>query len=444
MYLNKPMGYRNLRMDGEGLVEQAKEATKYLIGQVSDNGFVSASSDYGWYKPHWFRDSSFIAMSLLGASSILSSKDIETAVAAKAAADRIIRFNIGAVEKYIPSLRSSLDIPFEDRSHFQSMGAHMPARVDQNANLFKGKVGDTEIDDTNNDWNKWLIQYDTLPLILLSLERKGMLFGLDINEKDFLSRNAEDIARYLGKVYLTPSSDAWEVDMEYLHSYDIAAIYKAKEILKRFSVDGTIGISPAEIEHMFNSLYNGGMQQAMRDMVKDSVLYCRRLPFSEPDTAAGVDFEELFIFTRFGITDRELGDGVERRTMEEIERKLFNGHDIAIRNLHDTYFCGGRWLISGYEKAIYLHRRGAHADAEEKVKKINERYSEGMPEQVIEDPATGIDEGNYLALNGGRPIQRLNWSYASMIDSVVELNDVFGCPATTPTIGEYKRFKRYG
>ena len=111
--------------------------------------------------------------------------------------------------------------------------------------------------------------------------------------------------------------------------------------------------------------------------------------------------------------------------MEEIERKLFNGHDIAVRNLHDTYFCGGRWLISGYEKAQYLHKLGAHADAEEKVKRINERYSEGMPEQVIEDPATGIDRSNYLALNGGRPIQRLNWSYASMIDAVVELNNVF-------------------
>ena len=442
MYHYKSQGYSSLRVDGEGLAEQAKDATKYLIGQVSDNGFVSASADYGWYKPHWFRDSSFIAMSLLGASSILSSKDVETAASAKAAADRIIRFNINAVEKYMPSLRSSLNIPFEDRDRFQSMRVHMPARVDPSANLFKGRVGNTEIDDTNNDWNKWLIQYDTLPLILLSLERKSMLFGLDINEKDFISRNAEGIARYLGKVYLTPSSDAWEVDMEYLHSYDIAAIYKAKEILKRFSVDGTIGISAAEIERIFNSLYNGGMQQAMRDMVKDGVLYSRRMPFSEPDTAAGVDFEEMFIFTRFGITDRELGAGVERRTMAEIERKLFNGHDIAVRNLHDTYFCGGRWLISGYEKAIYLHRLGAHAEAEEKVKRINNRYSEGMPEQVIEDPATGIDEGNYLALNGGRTIQRLNWSYASMIDSVVELSDVFGCPPASSAISKYMRFKR--
>ncbi|MCL4391035.1 MAG: hypothetical protein QXJ35_02865 [Candidatus Micrarchaeaceae archaeon] len=443
MYYDKSRGYRSLRTDGEGLTEQAKEAAKYLIAQVSGNGFISASSDYGWYKPHWFRDSSFIAMSLLGASSIMSSKDAETAASAKDAADRIIRFNIGAAEKYMPSLRSSLDIPFEDINRFKSMDVHMPARVDPNANLFKGRVGNTEIDDTNNDWNKWLIQYDTLPLILLSLERKSMLFGLDINEKDFLSRNAEDIARYLGKAYLTPSSDAWEVDTEYLHSYDIAAIYKAKEILKGFSADGTIGITAANIEHIFNSLYNGGMQQAMRDMVKGGVLYSRRRPFSDPDVAAGVDFEELFIFTRFGITDRELGDGVERRTIEEIERKLFNGHDIAVRNLHDTYFCGGRWLISGYEMAIYMHRLGAHDAAEEKVKRINEKYSEGMPEQVIEDPATGIDEGNYLALNGGRPIQRLNWSYASMIDSVVELNDVFGCPAASPTIGKYRRFKRY-
>ena len=65
-----------------------------------------------------------------------------------------------------------------------------------------------------------------------------------------------------------------------------------------------------------------------------------------------------------------------------------------------------------------------------------------MPEQVIEDPATGIDEGNYLALNGGRTIQRLNWSYASMIDSVVELSDVFGCPPASSAISKYMRFKR--
>ncbi|MEM0149305.1 MAG: hypothetical protein QXW10_00200 [Candidatus Micrarchaeaceae archaeon] len=442
MYNSKMLPYHYLKEDGESLIENVEESTRYLIGQVSSNGFVSASVDYGWYKPHWFRDASHIAMSLLGSSALLQSKDAELAAAAKDAADRIIKFDIGAINKYMPSICTALDIPFEDMERFKSMAAHMPARVNANADLFKGRVGNTEIDDTNYSYNKWLIQYDTIPLILLSLERKHMLFGLNEVEKAFLSKNAENIAKYLGKIYLTPSSDAWEIDSEYLHSYDIAAIFKAKEILKGFSAEGIIGIGAAEIENIFNALYNGGITRALKDMVEGGILYNRRMPFSKPDIQAGVDFEELFIFTRFGITDRELGAGVEEKTIEEIERNLFNGHDIAVRNLHDTYFCGGRWLISGYEKAIYMHRLGMHIDAEEKIKRINEKYAEGMPEQVIEDPATGIDEGNFLSMNGGKPIQNLNWTYASMIDAIAELNDVYGCPASGQPADKYRSFKR--
>ncbi|MGC8670176.1 MAG: hypothetical protein ACP5TL_03430, partial [Candidatus Micrarchaeia archaeon] len=44
------------------------------------------------------------------------------------------------------------------------------------------------------------------------------------------------------------------------------------------------------------------------------------------------------------------------------------------------------------------------------------KYKGSYPEQEIVNPASpNTDQGNYYALNGYKPIQKLAWSYASMI-----------------------------
>ncbi|MGC8673506.1 MAG: hypothetical protein ACP5TO_08460, partial [Thermoplasmata archaeon] len=52
----------------EGNVDYTKVISKaalHLVKETAQNGYISAATDYSWYKPHWFRDSSWVAISLL-------------------------------------------------------------------------------------------------------------------------------------------------------------------------------------------------------------------------------------------------------------------------------------------------------------------------------------------------------------------------------------------
>ncbi|MGC8675902.1 MAG: hypothetical protein ACP5T3_00075 [Candidatus Micrarchaeia archaeon] len=409
--------------------EEAALAAKYLVSRVSNTGYVSASSEYFWYKPHWFRDSSFIAISLLDFASYFKNAYPELAGEARNAAHRINEFNLKAVEHYAGSLKRAVSLAYED-PEFYKMSSHMPARVNESFELFNesGENGRFINDVVGN--NRWLIQYDTLPLVLLAVYEEKEKFGLSETETRIIRDNGRLLVNYLGKIYQTPASEAWETpETEYIYSYNIAAIFKAKQLLEGFAESGMIDMRRDEIESAFNFLYTrGGIIGALKDVENNRILYSRRLPFNGPDTAFGVDAEELFVFTRFSIGSTELGEGVEEATMKKIEDDLFGGNLLPIRNTHDEYFCGGRWLLLGLEYAIYKARRGQLEEAEKRISYISSKYADSMPEQEIVNPAhpESASGKNDLQRNNGMPIQKLNWSYAAFISAVIELNESTG------------------
>ncbi|MGC8710703.1 MAG: glycoside hydrolase family 15 protein [Candidatus Micrarchaeia archaeon] len=423
MHIAEKSGYGSKKDEGDSeLLRLLEKSAEYLIGQVGDTGYTQASAEYELYKPHWFRDTSFIANSLLKFSFFEYNKNAELAERSKNAADRIIDFNLKAIERYEQHIKRAIEIPYENQQEFNSMDSHIPARVGKDLSLYKNFNQLLMMDDSTSS-NRWLIQYDTIPLILMSLHTEYKLFGLSAGKIAFLDKHAEIIAEYLGKVYQTPSANAWEVDYGYIHSYDISAIVKAHNILKEFSRNGIISISEEMLDNIFNTLYkHGGILGALRYMIADGVLYGRREPYKAVDTQVGVDSEEIFIFTRFGITDAELGYGVEEKTMQKINEELFSGNMLPIRSLRDTYFTGGRWLLLGLEYAIYEIGKGDIENAIKRIDYITSKYGDSMPEQEILNPANpGKDDGGFLALNGGKPIQKLNWSYAALIEAIIEL-----------------------
>ena len=72
----------------------ASRAADYLISKVADNGYISASADYIWYNPHWFRDSSWVSVALLRYADLARRRGIEQQSSnAFSAASRIINFN---------------------------------------------------------------------------------------------------------------------------------------------------------------------------------------------------------------------------------------------------------------------------------------------------------------------------------------------------------------
>ncbi|MEM3781907.1 MAG: hypothetical protein QXT43_03035 [Candidatus Micrarchaeaceae archaeon] len=398
-------------------------AAKYLIGQVSSSGYTRASDAFFPYTPHWFRDSSYIAIALDDFASF--SKRINPSLSEEAAnaANRINTFNLEAIEHYESSMRRALRLTYEDQE-FYRLSSHIPARVNERFGLFSASDGRFKLEDTAD--SRWLVQYDTLPLVLLAVFNEMHTVGISEYEKSKISKHALLWTEYLGKVYQTPSSEAWETDeTDYIYFYNVAAIFKAKEILKQFAGSGMVSATAEEIERAFNFLYkNGGIAGALRDFVKDGIAYARRLPFNGPDTSFGIDAEQIFAFTRFGIGDNELGAGVEEKTMAKISQDLIGGNMLPIRNASDVYFCGGRWLLLGLEYANYELSKGNIESAKRRIDYILSKYRNSMPEQELVNPAhpESARGKEFLAQNGNEPIQRLNWSFASFTDSALFLN----------------------
>ena len=398
-------------------------AIEYLLGQVKENGYISASKDYDYYKPHWMRDSSFVALALLNAASCDMLDSLKRKEALEAAG-KIISFDIRVIERYMVNIRYALSLKLEDYD-FYTLKAHIPARVGENGEYFKGVIDGRQIDDSVNLGikNAGLIQNDSIPLVLLAIAKKAELFGLESNEMSFLNENLETLLMYMGKTYITPSGSIWEIYSEYMHAYDAAAIYAAFSAARRLARRGIGKLSEERISEIENGSYKGGPLGFVKDFfISNGILYDTRMPFSDaPLTSLGVDSSTIFIFNRFGISGEMLGNGkIEKDTIREIEEKLFAGNTLPVRFLSDTYFKGGRWLLLGLEFSRYYSAHGKLDKGKEIIDYVLEKYGNSYPEQEIVNPATGIDWEGYLKRNGNNPIQNLAWSYASVIDAIIE------------------------
>jgi len=398
----------------------ASQAADYLIGKTTDSGYISASADYAWYHPHWFRDSSWIAVSLLRYADFAGRAGAQNAAAARDSAVHIINFNLRAIENFSQNIRSLDEISFEN-SDFFSLSHHMPSRVGPSGKLYSGNSIDDKKELGVN--RSWLIQYDSIPLILYSLNEKSRLFGLDANEISFLNVHAREIAEYLGKIYITECASAWEISPHLLHSYDIASIHAGFESLKELSVKYEIGISPDTIEGIKNRLFPGGPTAFLKKFfIKDNTLYSEKKPFENAPLSDSLDASEIFVFLNFEISGKSLGnEDIEGNTISGMERKLFNGNMLPIRFAGDTYYKGGRWLLLGLAFAEYYIGKGMYEKGAKILDYVINKYDGSYPEQEIINPASEVDMNNFYALNGYKPVQNLAWSYAAVIMAAVAL-----------------------
>jgi len=425
-----------------GIVESNKyfdavsKATDYLISQICINGYISASLADDRYDPHWIRDSSWVAVALLEYANFAKGK-VRNADTAKEAATRIIDFNLAAIDKFSRDIRSIKNMSFSDPNFF-NLSHHLPARVGRSGNFYFSNFNpeDSIVDASKKitddreqiGVNKsWLIQYDTIPLVLYSLNEKSKLFDLNRFEIDFLKNLTRDIAEYMAKVYTTECASAWVTDSDKSHAYDVAAIYAGFESLKELSKKYKkydLGISPEEIEEIEekgNGLFFGGPLEFLKQFfVRDNILYSEKEPFKEP--LKQVDASEIFIFLNFGISGKLLGsEEIEDNTISKMEKELFDGNKLPIRFKGDTYFMGGRWLPLGLAFAEYYIKKGLYKKGVPILNYVIDKYNGSYPEQEIVNPASNIDQNGYYEQNGNQPIQKLAWSYAAVITASLEL-----------------------
>jgi len=398
----------------------ASKAADYLISKTDSSGYISASSDYKNYDPHWFRDSSWIALALLKYANFAKDK-VQNADAAREAATRIIDFNLKAIDNFSENIRSIKNISFSDPDFFK-LSHHLPMRVGRSGNFYcDGSIDDSKELGVNRSWT---IQYDTIPLVLYSLNEKSKLFGLNDFEIDFLRKHTPDIAEYMAKVYTTECASAWEIDQGRLHAYDVAAIYAGFESLKELSTKYDIGINQEEIkeiEEKGNGQFSGGPLAFLKQFfVRDNILYSEKKPFDEP--LKQVDASEIFIFLNFGISGSLLGnEEIENNTISKIEKELFDGNMLPIRFKGDNYFMGGRWLLLGLAFAEYYLKKGLYKKGVAILDYVIDKYNGSYPEQEIINPASNTDLYDLYKQNDNKPIQNLAWSYAAVITASLEL-----------------------
>ena len=430
-----------VQYNDHSLTAQMERDVMHLADQVRYNGYMPASPDYAWYTPHWIRDSSRVAISLFDYSASQSGSNPRLATLAHSAAKRINQFHASVLDRYSANMERAVELTLEERDKpvFNSLRSHPPARVDEAGRLYYRKLAAADgspwiVDDRQQLYtDSWLRQYDTVPLALMAMERETRGFGnggVGSEVADFLASRGELLANYMGKIYMTPCANAWEEHNNYIHAYDIGAIHSGFKSLKHFAAEGVVPLSKDEIDRAAG-LYSGrggrGPVGFLRKHVVGGVLTRRRKPFVD-GMWEGVDGEELFIFNQFGIGDNELGQGVERATMDRIDADLFNGNMAGIRNLDDVYYEGGRWLILMFERGVHAARRGNPEPVREQIDYATAKYGDSLPEQEIVNPAhpESASGRRDLERNGGRPIQRLAWSYAARINATLALLDADG------------------
>ncbi len=332
------------------------------------------------------------------------------------AAHRINNFNCSIIEHFLNNINTALLTPLEDPDFFK-LKTHIPARVNKDRDYY----ADASTNDASQKESKSaLIQHDSIPLILHALYKESSTFGLDSYQKEFLEKNIKTLLKYMGKTYFTASADMWEMETNALHSYDVAVIYSAFQVAKRFAEDGIISMSKTEIDDIAKaSFVSGPLEFLKKFFIKDRVIYREKETFSDtPSVSKSVDSAQIYFFTMFGISDEALGTtGVEEATMAKIKEELFSSNTLPIRFLGDEYFLGGRWLNVGAEYSKYLVQKGKIGEAQSIIDYIIEKYGDRLPEQEIVDPASPDAHCPYHSGNGNMPISELAWSYAAMISA---------------------------
>ena len=408
-----------------------------LAEHVNKEGYMKASLTYPHYYACWFRDASMTSISMANLASELGGegrrgtaslqqlgidKDTPREVSA-----RILRFLWGAVEENswrIGQNGEGTDPKSIDESR------HIPARVGEDGKIFHMEIDGTVFTDKAGydvweGYNVLIRQHDSIPLLLLATENYVGRFGEKGIEGAvaWLRGNAKVVAAYVESTLHTPCANAWELDDNFFHSYDIAAIQRGLKSL--VELDGMLGLD-LDRAKLSDAQHNAG-RMLLEHFVRDGVMFkaseCAEGKLME-DPVKEVDASAILVFNYF--KPPELSREIEIKTMAKIESDLFGGNMLPLRYRHDDYFYGGRWLLLGLEAAVWYTNNGNREKAASILEYVNAKYladGHGMlPEQELVNPESpGKDPYEFFVRNGNSMVTDLAWSEAAYINAFIAI-----------------------
>ncbi len=407
-----------------------------LAEHINKDGYIKASLTYPHYYACWFRDASMTSISMANLAAELSTERRGSSDAPLLGIDRdmprelsarILRFLWGSVAENSWRIGGAVD--GEDYASTEE-SRHIPARVGEDGKIFHmeidGKVfTDRKGYDVWDGYNVLIRQHDSIPLLLLATENYIGRFGRDGVEGvvAWLKENAKVVANYVESTLYTPCANAWELDDNSFHSYDIAAIQRGLKSLAE--LDSMLGLG-VNRDKLSDAQHTAG-RMLLEHFVRDGILFkateCTDGKFKE-DPIMEVDASAILVFNYF--KPPELGKDIEINTMARIESDLFGGNMLPLRYKHDDYFYGGRWLLLGLEAAVWYTNNGNREKAASIIEYVNAKYlatgSGMLPEQELVNPESpGKDPYEFFVRNGSSMVTDLAWSEAAYINAFIAM-----------------------
>lgn len=419
--------------DLEKLLLVSKETERHIL-EYGTHVKVPASRKYSWYDYEWCRDTSYGVMYIddfVSAAKKLELDDIKEF-------KKEIKTLESASKKILLTLWDYLD---KERIRIEDSGMnwdlkddgsklavnHVLSRFDVDK---KGRILRAEPDRSAMFQSRsWLMQYDSVPLILISTANHLKKFGAVsmLDQLPVIRKNLDFLVEYMETFYSSPSADAWE--QYYFHgvesspfgkalvgktidSYTVSSIAAglraAQSIGSFFVLDTRLG-KTNEITKFLSNYFISSDPEVGDFLCKSKIEY--------GDKINSIGSEEVEIFNTFkpGFENKD----IEKNTIKMIEKYLFGSGKLPIRykffgdfkNVIDTYFGGGAWFHSGLQMAQYYIDNGRMAEAKKIIDYVTQRINPdgSIPEQ--EKPSGPLnDPSGYLNNNGGEPIQCLFWA----------------------------------
>ncbi len=214
-------------------------------------------------------------------------------------------------------------------------------------------------------------QLDGLGTWLWALQQHARLTEVDELPEE-MRRAAESLSGYLVALWSVPCYDVWEEADRRLHIYTLASIWAGLQAWKR--LNDQIPIQIVDQIRQF-VLHNGVLDGAFIRSVGDARIDASLLGVAFPSTIVPLDDSRLV------------------RTVKRIEEQLRRGQGVH-RNLQDTYYGGGAWLLLSAWLAKYHLDCGRLGRAEPLLDWVEQQANERgwLPEQIPQN----MNEPSYL------------------------------------------------
>lgn len=428
----------------EKLLSVANEASRHFI-EKGNNIKVPASLNYAWYNYEWCRDTAYGVMYIDDFIAHSNELGLENNPEFAQVINKFKAYSpkvLSTLWDYLDRERTKIEqagINWDVKNESSKFGSnHVLSRFDvaEGGTVVRAKPDISAVLEPTS----WLMQYDSVPLIIIATAKHIDRFGTSdlkgFTEK--IRKNLQFFVDYIENFYQTPCADAWE--QYYFHgvedtptgkrmigktidSYSVSSMASGLNHASKLSEMLGIPLDVRKREKISEFLANYFIS---RDPEIGDFLAKSKIEYGKAIRSIGA--EEIEIFNTFKPAGFA-GTKIEENTVKAIEKHLFSGEMAPIRykffdefsNVVDTYFAGGRWYHLALQMAQYYIDKNRLPEAQKIIDYISSKINEdgSIPEQEI--PSGPInDTAGYLAKNNGKPISCLFWAETAYLSTLLK------------------------